>query len=172
MYSLLLLVPRYSFVLRRLHCLLGCVLVLWLSTLLLYCSDNFCYLECNRHIIGDVSIVFFCRRGLNCLSEKITVTGNDVIEVGDEVPGQLYSPDDQCRQIWGPSSYLCRVSAGRSMSMSPIGTNCSVVIYWWHAFTCQKEKKKCNTISLLLGRFVNPNFADIFTPLIKCTRHG
>ena len=26
------------------------------------------------------------------------------------MPGQIYNPDEQCRLIWGSSSYLCRVS--------------------------------------------------------------
>ena len=33
----------------------------------------------------------------------------DVVVQKTSVPGQLYDADEQCRLIWGPGSYLCRV---------------------------------------------------------------
>jgi len=42
------------------------------------------------------------------------VTSTSYNDVNEEralgYPGQYYNPDEQCRMIWGPKSYLCRVS--------------------------------------------------------------
>ncbi|XP_060587825.1 A disintegrin and metalloproteinase with thrombospondin motifs 19-like [Ruditapes philippinarum] len=50
--------------------------------------------------------------GSTCLtSKRPNVT--DILEVVNstlDLPGQDYTPDDQCRMIWGPTSYLCRGS--------------------------------------------------------------
>lgn len=45
------------------------------------------------------------RNGMTCLSSSLQVPSQSLVP-----PGQIYSPDDQCKLIWGPKSYLCRGS--------------------------------------------------------------
>jgi hypothetical protein len=56
-------------------------------------------------------LLIYIREGSTCLtSKRPNVT--DILEVVNstlDLPGQDYTPDDQCRMIWGPTSYLCRV---------------------------------------------------------------
>ncbi|KAL5007656.1 hypothetical protein ScPMuIL_016462 [Solemya velum] len=44
--------------------------------------------------------------GATCLTESISAPG--IPDVSSEIPGQTYSPDEQCRMIWGQNSYYCR----------------------------------------------------------------
>nr|XP_022334633.1 uncharacterized protein LOC111131411 [Crassostrea virginica] len=46
------------------------------------------------------------RNGIACFSNSLHVP----LPSSTVPPGQLYSPDDQCKLIWGPRSYLCRGS--------------------------------------------------------------
>ena len=48
----------------------------------------------------------FFRNGIACFSNSLHVP----LPSSTVPPGQLYSPDDQCKLIWGPKSYLCRVN--------------------------------------------------------------
>ncbi|KAL8603828.1 hypothetical protein ACOMHN_058563 [Nucella lapillus] len=48
-------------------------------------------------------------RGQQCLYNALSVEGN-VPDVTSLMPGQLYDPDAQCRQVYGAQSRLCRGS--------------------------------------------------------------
>ena len=48
-----------------------------------------------------------CREGYTCLTE--TFSDRRDMTPSHDIPGQIYNPDEQCRMIWGPESYLCRV---------------------------------------------------------------
>ncbi|KAK3101129.1 hypothetical protein FSP39_001178 [Pinctada imbricata] len=59
-----------------------------------------CSLDAFRSFIFELS-----REGYTCLTETYEdITSSTPIGV----PGQEYDPDEQCRMIWGPQSYLCR----------------------------------------------------------------
>ncbi|XP_076471942.1 metalloprotease mig-17-like [Babylonia areolata] len=53
--------------------------------------------------------VFFARRR-QCLDTRLEVSGN-VPDVTSLMPGQLYDPNQQCRQMFGAQSRLCQGSA-------------------------------------------------------------
>ncbi|XP_060068187.1 uncharacterized protein LOC132548348 [Ylistrum balloti] len=58
-----------------------------------------CTVDYFREFINNLT-----RMGYSCLSDSY----EDVGVESTEVPGQLFNPDEQCRLIWGPTSYLCR----------------------------------------------------------------
>ena len=61
---------------------------------------------------------FYFRGGQKCLYQTDAV-GNEVPDVTSKMPGQMYDVDEQCRQIYGPSSYLCRVGCQRGVPSRP-----------------------------------------------------
>ncbi|XP_069132079.1 uncharacterized protein [Argopecten irradians] len=58
-----------------------------------------CTVDYFREFINNLT-----RIGYTCLSDSYENVGVS----STEVPGQLFNPDEQCRLIWGPTSYLCR----------------------------------------------------------------
>ncbi|XP_070184063.1 A disintegrin and metalloproteinase with thrombospondin motifs like [Littorina saxatilis] len=46
-------------------------------------------------------------KGAHCLYSSYN-TSSEVPDVGTLMPGQVYDADEQCRQIYGQSSYLCQ----------------------------------------------------------------
>ncbi|CAG5120867.1 unnamed protein product, partial [Candidula unifasciata] len=45
--------------------------------------------------------------GKTCLTQQMAI-GSGVVDIGDRLPGQEFSADDQCRMIYGSQSRLCR----------------------------------------------------------------
>lgn len=40
---------------------------------------------------------------------QVATSSNPPPNVDSLMPGQIYSPDEQCRQVYGPGSFLCQV---------------------------------------------------------------
>ena len=54
--------------------------------------------------------IFYLRQNKNCLTNAATNTNQEEIDGHlERLPGQIFSPDDQCRYIHGPNSYYCGV---------------------------------------------------------------
>ncbi|XP_059177803.1 A disintegrin and metalloproteinase with thrombospondin motifs 19-like [Physella acuta] len=46
-------------------------------------------------------------RGYNCLTGRLPIEP-DIPYTADQLLGQMYTPDQQCQLVYGPTSYLCR----------------------------------------------------------------
>ena len=75
-----------------------------LKLLCLFCVHG--YDKETKKQIPSLHVTFFFRNGIACFSNSLHVP----LPSSTVPPGQLYSPDDQCKLIWGPRSYLCRVN--------------------------------------------------------------
>lgn len=58
----------------------------------------------------------FCRPGDHCLLDHHNVTFNLTSIMGQQQPGQRYSPNVQCVIIYGPGSYYCGVKMNSLMT--------------------------------------------------------
>jgi hypothetical protein len=62
------------------------------------------YIELNFYILFYFS---FYSKGATCLTESYI---DARVVDSKEMPGQIFTPNQQCQQIWGNDSYICQVN--------------------------------------------------------------